>query len=144
MRKLFIVLGLLLSACSGSNLNANLEPPRATNIVCHAAYRSGVDQPIEREEALTFEDSDLSQSIEFPEMVFHAEYNTGEFDNERTLRVWVTDIAGTKVYQSHLYQLDPNSGPVNQFRGGHGFTGLNYGYHAESPAEIQFWCETTN
>ena len=144
MRKLFLMLGLFLTACSGSNLNANPETPRATAIVCHTAYRSSVDQPIEREEALTFEDSDLSQSIEFPEMVFHAEYNTGEFDNERTLRVWVTDVDGTQVYQSHLYQLNPASGPVNQFLGGHGFTGLNYEYYAESPAEIQFWCETTN
>lgn len=74
-------------------------------------------------------------------MMFHATYSTGEADNERALQVWVTDGEGTTVYQSTLYQLPIDSGPQNQFIGGHGFTGLNYSYTPNSSAELQFWCE---
>ncbi len=46
----------------------------------------------------------------------------------------------TAVSQSTLYQLPPDSGPQNQFGGGHGFTGLNYSYAPDSTAELQYWC----
>ena len=110
-------------------------------ITCTIAYRANTTQPIEREEHLTLTNSDLEQSIAFTDMVFHAAYRTGKGDNERSLRLWVTDVNETTIYQSQLYQLDPGAGPQNQFQGGHGFTGLNYSYHPTSQAEMQFWCE---
>ena len=138
MRKFWILLGLLLVACGAGDEAATL---RAENLSCTAAYRSSVSQPIEREESITFNDSDAEQMIAFADMVFHAAYSAGEADNERNLRVWVTDVADTAVIQSTLYQLPIDSGPQNQFVGGHGFTGLNYSYHPQSQAELQFWCE---
>jgi|GEM_PF-1923209 len=138
MRKLFILLVLVLTACSG--VTDTVLPPKPDTITCVTAYRASVDQPIEQERSITFADSDAEESVRFTDMVFHATYSTGEVDNERALRLWVSDLGDSSVYQTQLYQLDPGSGPQNQFRGGHGFTGLNYSYHPVSNAELQFWC----
>jgi hypothetical protein len=142
MQKLWILGGLwslfLLVACSGTPTTA----PKAETITCTVAYRADITGSIEQEEAITFTDSDDEQSVAFADMMFHAAYSTGEADNERTLRVWVTDGEDLGIYQSHLYQLSPDSGPQNQFVGGHGFTGLNYSYAPDSSAELQFWCAT--
>lgn len=137
MRKLWVLIGLVwvLAACG-----AETAVPKAENITCTTAYRSSVEQGIEREETITFADSDDEQAIPFTDMVFHAAYSAGEMDNERALRMWVTDISETAVSQSTLYQLPPDSGPQNQFSGGHGFTGLNYSYAPDSMAELQYWC----
>jgi len=137
MRKFWILLGLLLTACS----SGAMEAQKAKNITCTAAYRANVSQSIEKEENLTFADSDAEQTIAFTDMLFHAAYSAGEADNERNLRVWVTDGGDTAVYHTILYQLPADSGPQNQFVGGHGFTGLNYSYAPNSTAELQFWCE---
>ena len=141
MQKLWILGGLwslfLLAACSGTSTPA----PKAETITCTVAYRADAIEAIEREETITFTDSDDEQSAAFADMMFHAAYSTGETDNERALRAWVTDGNDMDIYQSHLYQLSPDSGPQNQFVGGHGFTGLNYSYAPDSFAELQFWCE---
>jgi len=145
MRNYFLFLMVLLSACGG----AEATIPKAETISCTAAYRASVAQDIEREETILFSGTDAEQSIAFTDMVFHAAYRAGEADNERNLRVWVTDVgeerapseAAVAVYHSTLYQLPINSGPQNQFVGGHGFTGLTYSYQPDSGAELQFWCE---
>ena len=65
---------------------------------------------------ILFGDMDFEQSIAFTDMVFHAAYNFGGADNERNLRVWVTEsdpgADETAVYHSILYQLPVNSGPA--------------------------------
>ena len=137
MRKLFLLMGFLLVSCGGL---AETAVPRAASITCHTAYRSGVSRPIEREESLTFADEDAQQTITFSDLALHAQYGTGAGDQERALRLWVTAPGETAEYTSQLYQLPLDSGPANQFIGGHGFTGLNYVYHPQSGAELQFWC----
>ena len=134
---LLLISIILLTACGGAG---SAQPAKANAITCTAAYRSDVSQAIEREETLTFDDIDGEQSIAFTDMVFHAAYRAGEADNERSLRLWVTDGGETAVHQSQLYQLPIDSGPQNQFVGGHGFTGLNYSYAPDSTSELQFWC----
>lgn len=151
MRKLLsllgiIVAGLLVVACSGdgetaASTGSGQAVPKAESIVCTAAYRSSTEVGIEQEETVTFTDVDAEQSAAFAEMTFHAAYRTGEADNERGLRLWVTDAAETAVHHTTLYQFEPDSGPQNQFVGGHGFTGLNYSYAPNSTAELQYWCE---
>jgi hypothetical protein len=131
---------LFLAACNTNNTSL----ARADLITCTVAYRASTSQPIEHEESLALIDSDAEQSVAFNDLVFHAAYRTGEADNERSLRLWVTDVNDSTIYQSQLYQLDPVAGPQNQFQGGHGFTGLNYSYHPTSQAEMQFWCEATS
>ncbi|MCB9420199.1 MAG: hypothetical protein H6667_10355 [Ardenticatenaceae bacterium] len=146
MRKVWILLlGLLLAACGGGEADV---APQAESIVCTAAYRSSTEVGIEQEETFTFTDVDDELRATFGEMMFHAAYDAGGADNERNLRVWVTDAsaslstgaAETAVYHSTLFQLETNGGPQNQFVGGHGFTGLNYSYAPDSTAELQYWC----
>ena len=145
MRQYFIFLIVLLAACG----SAETAVSKAETISCTAAYRASVEQGIEREESILFGNTDSEQSIAFTDMVFHAAYRAGEADNERNIRVWVTGVgeepalsgAEAAVYHATLYQLPLNSGPQNQFVGGHGFTGLTYSYQPDSGAELQFWCE---
>lgn len=137
---ILLALGLLLTAC-GSTSTA--DSPKAETISCTAAYRSAATQPIEQEETLTFTNRSTEQTAVFTDMVFHAAYSSGTADNERNLRVWVTDGDNTITYHTTLYQFPLESGPQNQFVGGHGFTGLNYSYRPDSPAELQFWCEAS-
>ncbi|MDX1414391.1 MAG: hypothetical protein R3293_09390 [Candidatus Promineifilaceae bacterium] len=138
MSKYLLLLGLILTACGAESSVG--QTAKAEKITCHTAYRNSVSQAIEHEETLIFTDIDEEQSISFADMAFHAAYATGEGDNERSLRLWVTDAEGEGVLQTQLYQLALEDGPQNQFVGGHGFTGLNYSYHPETTAELQFWC----
>ncbi|MFN2187228.1 MAG: hypothetical protein ACK2T3_00515 [Candidatus Promineifilaceae bacterium] len=145
MRISIVLLLFLLTGCSGGKTTSsgsdNAQSLRAGSISCTAAYRADVSQPIEREETITFEDVNGEQTIAFADMSLHVGYDTGEMDNERALRLWVTDAGDTTIYQRQLYQLSQDSGPDNQFKGGHGFTGLNYVYHPDSSSELQFWCQ---
>ena len=99
MQKLWILGGLwslfLLAACSGTPTTA----PKAETITCTIAYRADVNEAIEREETITFTDSDDEQSVAFANMMFHAAYSTGATDNERALRVWVTDGEDLGIYR---------------------------------------------
>ena len=133
------ILGLAAGCTNGSSTGGT--PAKTGKIVCYAAYRASVTVPIEREETITFTDSDAQQSISFADLDWHAQYGTGELDGERGLVLWVTATVQPDRLISQLYQLPLESGPQNQFRGGHGFTGLNYAYHPESGAELQYWCE---
>lgn len=139
MDRLCILLFILMLVACGSVDAASTA--KADAILCTAAYRSSVTNPIEREETLSFDEADAEQSLAFTDLVFHAAYTTGERDNERVLRTWVTATDETVIYNIQLYQLPLDRGPDNQFVGGHGFTGLNYTYHPTSLAELQFWCE---
>ncbi len=135
---ILLILVLLLAACGGGE---TAVAPKAEQITCTAAYRSSVEVGIEQEETFTFTDTDDELWATFGEMMFHAAYDAGGADNERNLRVWVTDAAETAVYHSTLFQFEPDSGPANQFIGGHGFTGLNYSYAPGTTAELQYWCK---
>lgn len=138
MRPIWLFMGLLLVACAGETAVA--PAAKADAITCHAAYRPDVGRAIEREESVTFSDQNAEQAIPFTDLVFHAAYYSGELDNERSLRVWVTDAVEGVMYHSQLYQLQQESGPQDQFVGGHGFTGLGYTYHPATGAELQHWC----
>lgn len=129
-------LSLWLAACGGETTVS----PRADQIVCTVAYRSSVEVGIEQEKTLIFTDADDEQSVNFAKIVFYAAYDAGVVDNERNLRVRVTDTSETVIHAT-LYQFPTGSGPQNQFVGGHGFTGLAYSYAPTSAAELQFWCE---
>jgi hypothetical protein len=127
---------LFLSSCRAAPTTA----PRASSITCNTAYRSSSGVPIEREENVIFGDMDAIESVNFADLTFNAQYSGGEMNNERALRLWVTEAGGNVELLSQLYQLAQDSGPQNQFVGGHGFTGLNYAYHPTTGAELQFWC----
>ena len=138
-----LVGSILLTSCSSSfgTEQGSVAVSKAEAIVCTAAYRADVGTSNLREESLTLLDANDRQSIVFDELTFTAEYASGELDRERTLRTWVTTNTSPDELTTQLYQLPLDAGPQNQFVGGHGFTGLNYIYHPETRAELQFWCE---
>jgi hypothetical protein len=141
MRGIWIVLNLFVAACTVACTNlTETAVRRAASMTCHAAYRSGPSVLIEREETFTFNDEDGLQELDFADLSLNAQYSAGEIDNERALRLWVTEAGETAELTAQLYQLERSSGPQNQFVGGHGFTGLNYVYHPVTGAELQFWC----
>lgn len=146
--KLIGILGLswFLAGCGGQAAETapsagSGQAAIAQQITCNTAYRSSPEVSIEQEDTFTFTNVDDELWATFGEMMFHAAYDAGGADNERNLRVWVTDAGETVVYHSTLYQFEPDSGPTNQFIGGHGFTGLNYSYAPGTDAELQYWCE---
>ena len=114
---------------------------RASAILCSTAYRASVTEPLTQSEHLRIEDEDSVDSMAYVQLELHARYSTGRTDNERALRLWVTPSGEDGEIVSQLFQLPPDSGPTNQFVGGHGFTGLNYAYDSASGAELQYWCE---
>jgi len=132
-----MVVTILLCGCGGTTGS----DPKAKLITCHTAYRSSPGREIEREDSLIFSSADEQQKLSYENLVFLAQYSSGEIDQERALRLWVTEPGKSDPITVHLYQLSPDSGPQNQFVGGHGFTGLNYISHPVTEAELQFWCE---
>jgi hypothetical protein len=130
-----IVFALIgLAACSD-------EEGRAEGIICSTAYRVSQTEPLTEVDHLRFEDEDSTQSMPYVYLELHAQYSTGAQDGERALRLWVTPTGEQGVIVSQLFQLSVDSGPDNQFVGGHGFTGLSYAYDPVSGAELQYWCE---
>lgn len=136
------IFGLGLIVLTGCSLGDHPPDPaaRPATITCNAAYRSSTGVPIESEDSLTFSAADTTTSLPFADLVFHAQYSSGDLDNERALRLWISEPGSSAVLFSQLYQLPMDSGPRDQFIGGHGFTGLNYAYHPTSGAELQYWC----
>lgn len=147
-RPLSLALRRLFSALAGLSLVAlaacGASPPvgRASGFVCYYAYRPSVTVGISSEGSVSIPDYDIAEFAgpQGNDLVFHAQYWSGADDGERALRLWVTAADIDEPLTSQLYQLPQDSGPTDQFAGGHGFTGLNYVYHPDSGAELQFWC----
>jgi len=141
MKKMVIIILILLilAACQ----------PRATAkqaqlaIKCETLYRSSTvsaDEPLN--ESAVFElRCDENKYLEtYQDMAIMAQYYHDEYEG-RSMQVSISDTVSGRQLASFLYQFPFDEQPVNQFVGGHGFTGLAYIYHPESPAELQFFCE---
>lgn len=135
IRTLAVLISIVAVSCSSQ--------ARAAVIECTTAYRVSTADELTGTDSVRFDDEQSTQSIPYIYLEFHAEYQPGFEDNERSLRVWVTPTASQKVLAVQLYQLPADEGPVDQFVGGHGFTGLNYVYDPASGAELQYWCEAS-
>ncbi len=149
MRRIAGLLGLLLAGCAGT-----LEAPGSTirpdtptptiqgapvdlEIACHVFYRDSVEEsPDEGEILILVSDGDVAR-VERAKLTFEARYSDDEFEG-RSLSIHVTE--GDRAVTSHLYQLRRDAAPVNEFEGGHGFTGLAYANAADG-AEMQSWCD---
>ena len=147
----FKIIGILIGllsltiSCTATDGDGTTDNAQSNNseseIVCYTAYRSSVTQPIENEDSMTIPNSSVQKSQTYADLAFHAQFWDGEFDGERALRLAVTKQGEpTTELTAQLYQLDKSTPVQNQFVGGHGFTGLNYVYHPESGAELQYWC----
>ncbi len=111
----------------------------ALEVECQVFYRSSPAAGGFEERTLTLDSGDPAGSVEFDDLAFNAQYLDDAFEG-RALSISVTDPGTGRQHSAHLYQMDPERAPSNEFIGGHGFTGLAYAYHPTSSAEMQFFC----
>jgi hypothetical protein len=83
-------------------------------------------------------DGDL-EFIQFDNLEFRVQTFADQFEGQ-SLSISITDLDNRVELNRYLYQLDRSKGLVNQFIGGHGFTGLNYVFHPNGESEMQFFC----
>ena len=106
--------------------------------VCRAYVRPSVHVPPEPiGEIRMLEPGD--RSVSSGAFRFRVLYNDDRYDG-RSLLTYVYSTSSGKLIEQSLFQLDRQKGPVNQFIGGHGFTGLHYVYAPDSAAELQYVC----
>ena len=121
--------GLLLAACGGGDGAFGDDEV----LGCHVAHRASVEAAMAEEREVLLEAGEEEVVAAGP-LTWRATHSVDEGEG-RALVVRVEE-AGRPV-TSDLYQVE--EGLRNQFRGGHGFTGLRYAY-ASDGAEVQWWC----
>jgi hypothetical protein len=132
----------LMTGCGASSQGTGSRSAAFGGIDCHVFYRSSPGEGLSEGPAITFTPNGghKDEAIEFGDLGFGAQYWDDQFEG-RSLRVSVTDLDNGEQIATQLYQIDRDKGLVNQFIGGHGFTGLVYVYHPSSGAELQYFCE---
>jgi len=141
-----VLMGLLIGVtvlsvvgCSPSPEEAGGQSVVPVSIDCRVAYRPSVTESLS-ESAITLTTNGDHEVIEFDDMEFNAQYRDDQFEG-RSLLISVTSTDTGDEVVRQLYQMDRGKNLINQFIGGHGFTGLIYVYHPSSTAELQYFCE---
>ena len=119
------------------------------SIECNAAYRATPGARMEQARmtlpARPIEGQPFSpdgESIMFGDLALQAQLWIGDGFESSSLRLSVAPEGSDGSLVEHLYQLGRDASPLNQFVGGHGFTGLAYVNHSDSGAQLQYWCVT--
>ena len=136
---LLIGVTVLLVGCSPSPEEAGGQSVVPVSIDCRVFYRPSVTESLS-ESAITLTTSGDHEIIEFDDMEFNAQYWDDQFEGRSLLISVASPDTGDEVVRQ-LYQMDRGKSLINQFIGGHGFTGLIYVYHPSSTAELQCFCE---
>lgn len=105
-------------------------------ITCHVFYRSAVTKAVDKGEDVTLDKDRDVVRVDRALLQFEARYDDSPYES-RSLNINVSEHDRGVLH--HLYQMHREALPVNEFVGGHGFTGL-LGYSAAG-AEMQYWCE---
>ena len=107
-------------------------------IICTTAFRSNPGLPIEHTEVLVLTTATSVMAV-YQDLVFRANFRD-EPQMGASIIMDVETSASRAPIMTVLYQLAQNARVIDQFVGGHGFTGLHYVHHPTSGAELQFWC----
>jgi hypothetical protein len=137
---LLIGVTVLLVGCSPSPEEAGGQSVVPVSIDCRVFYRPSVTETLSGESAVTLTTSGDHEIIEFDDMEFSAQYWDDQFEGRSLVISVASPDTGDEVVRQ-LYQMDRAKSLINQFIGGHGFTGLIYVYHPSSTAELQCFCE---
>lgn len=151
--KLSTVLLLLASTCwaAGEIARTDLARMRVSRqsrgstgtpaLTVKAYYRPSVTTGITDEKEMTLDSDSQEEVARFKDLELTALYYDSAYEGRSlVIRVGRRDTGATIV--QHLYQMDRQKQPANQFQGQHGFSGLVYTYHPESGAEMQFILES--
>ena len=131
---------ILASGCSSSSTPAADGKPLEGSIDCHVFYRAVSGEALSEAPTMTLSmDGDL-EFVQFENMEFRVQTFADEFEGQ-SLSISITNLDDNAELNRYLYQLDQSKGLSNQFIGGHGFTGLNYVFHPNGEAEMQFFCD---
>lgn len=110
----------------------------ARTLVCQASTRPSVSvKPEPLGEIRMSEPGD--RSLTSKAFRFRVLYSDDRYDG-RTVVAYVYSASTGKLIAETLFQFDRQQAVANQFRGGHGFTGLHYVYAPDSDSELQYIC----
>lgn len=124
------------AGCGGGDDDGSASS-EAAPLTCHTASRPAVTEPIDDERVVELA-AEEGAVHDHGRLVWHAEHSVDPGEGEAlVVRVEATDGA---LVTSSLFQLDGT--PRDQFRGGHGFTGLQYAYDPQG-GELQWWCASS-
>ena len=129
----------MISGCAATNAGPEAGAAGDGTIVCEVFYRSTASGSMDAAPAIIFAGGSQQQGHQFDDMAFEARFQDDPFEG-RALAIAVIDLDSGKEISRQLYQLDPQNPLENQFIGGHGFSGLNYVFHPDSAAEMQYFC----
>ena len=110
-------------------------------IECQVFYRASTSESLSESSVQLTTDGDV-EVIEFDDLGFSASYFDDGFE-ARALVISITNLDSGDEIARQLNQMDRGKSLINQFIGGHGFTGLIYVNHPSSPGELQYFCEST-
>ena len=130
---------IFIAGCSNSNFITEAPPPGGSTIVCEVFYRSTSGQSLQAAPLISFTKGSDSETLTFDTMVLEAHFQDDQYEG-RALSIAVSDLDTGSEITRQLYQFDQQNPVENQFVGGHGFTGLNYVFQPDTPAEMQFFC----
>ena len=129
---------VLVVACRPSPEGSGAGSAAPVSIECQVFYRAAMGESF-AESSVTLAAGGDRGAVEHDDLRFDAQYRADEYEGH-ALSISVTDQDGGEELVRQLYQIDRAKGLVNQFVGGHGFTGLVYVYHPGSAAEMQYFC----
>ena len=128
------------AACSadepGTPASSSTSGPQA--FVCRAFVRPSVSVPPEPLEEIRMSEPG-DRSVSSGGFRFRVLYSDDGYESP-ALNTYVYSESTKEVIEHSLFQFDAQKNPVNQFTGGHGFTGLHYVNAPDSAAELQYFC----
>lgn len=133
------VAALVLAGC-GEAPSAGAGPSPDIRISCQAFTRPNVETSIQERKTIRLGPEGDDQSAFIGDFRFRTLFTADEFEGT-SLVVYVYPQGKRKAITHSLYQFDSAKPPVNQFPGGHGFTGLIYVNHPDMGAELQYFCK---
>jgi len=136
---LLLVMVALVSCTSIRSEDAGLTSSSTYTFSCEVFYRSSAGGPLEAAPVNPLTKDNGQQMTEFGDLAFEANYQIDQFKGQ-VLYISVVDLDTGAELSRQLYQFDSQNRIENQFIGVHGFTGLHYVYHPNSPAEMQYFC----
>ncbi len=137
------VFGLVLLAARCQPVVSALTASQPLIIDCHitsqlTAPREGQSETEAATVSLSLDDE--SEMVAFESFEFHAQF-VDEPVKGRILTISILNPDSGVPLQNQEFLLQRAIHPQNQFRQGHGFTGLSHTYNDDSTRELTYFCE---
>ena len=127
------------SLSPGSSVTAAASSAIEGSVNCQVFYRDSAGGALSEAPTMTLSTSGDLEFVQFENMEFRVQFFADQTEGQ-SLSITITNLDSRTELNRYLYQLDQSKGLVNQFIGGHGFTGLNYVFHPNGESEMQFFC----